>query len=179
MTGENTDTIVEDGAPVQKLGALGGGYAPDTTEGLGPAISEMHDNGALDTDHFTIDSTQDDLFHGSSSSWLPVQTATEQTGLTEADTGGGLSDSAYLSDMGKKGPSTASVPGSSLVVTDDADNDGAGERFAISTASGALLLLRNATRANHLCKFSVTCRSSVVPPDADSAQFLSGFVRLW
>ena len=127
-----------DGELVQQLGALGGGYAPDSSEGLGPAISEMHDNGALDTGHFTIDSTQDDLFHGSASSWLPVQTATEQTGLTAADTGGGLGDTAYLSDLGKRGPSTKPVPGSSLVVTDEADNAGAGEKFSISTASGNL-----------------------------------------
>lgn len=56
--GENIDTIMKDGAMVQQLGALGGGYAQSTTEGLGPAISESQDNGALAADHFTIDSTQ-------------------------------------------------------------------------------------------------------------------------
>lgn len=120
-----------------QLGALGGGYAPTSTEGLGPAISEKQDNGAQETDQFTIDTTQDNQFHGSASSWLPIQTATEQTGATAADTGAGMSDAAYLSDFGKKGPSTASVPGSSLTISAKDDNAGKGETFSISTEQGA------------------------------------------
>jgi len=133
--GENIDTKMVDGAEVQQLGALGGGYAPSSTNGLGPAVSEAIDNGALTTDQFTIDTSQDDGFHGSASSWLPIQTATEQTGATAADTGNGLNDQAYLSDFGKKGPSSKIVPGAALTVTDEADNAGAGEQFSISTVS--------------------------------------------
>ena len=125
-----------DGVTTMATGALGGGYAPGSTNGLGPAISEAQDNGALATDQFTIDTRQDDEFHGSASSWLPVTTATDQTGITAADTGAGLSDSDYLSDFGKKGPSTTVVPGSALEISDDADNAGTGETFSISTEGG-------------------------------------------
>ena len=52
-----------------------------------------------------------------------------------------MSDPSYLSDFGKKGPSTAVVPGSALQITDDDDNDGAGESFTISTAKGTRLTL--------------------------------------
>jgi hypothetical protein len=38
-------------------------------------------------------------------------------GLTAADTGGGLSDMAYLSDFGKKAPSSKAVKGSALKIT--------------------------------------------------------------
>ena len=134
--GENIDTKMVDGVEVQQLGALGGGYAPSSSIGLGPAVSESVDNGALGTDQFTIDTSQDDGFHGSASSWLPIQTASQQTGATAADTGGGLGDESYLSDFGKRGPSTRVVPGSALKVVDDADNAGAGEQFSISTVSG-------------------------------------------
>ena len=125
-----------DGTTGMMPGALGGGYAPGSTSGLGPSISEMHDNGALATDQFTIDTGVDSTWHGSASSWLPVATATEQTGLTAADTGAGMSDTAYLSDYGKKGPSTKVVPGSALKIDDSADNAGKGDGFSISTASG-------------------------------------------
>ena len=73
-----TSSQMVDGALVQQLGALGGGYEPSSSDGMGPAVSEFQDNGALITDHFTIDTAQDDSFHGSPSSWLPIQTATEQ-----------------------------------------------------------------------------------------------------
>ena len=127
---------MSDGTTGMMPGALGGGYAPGSTSGLGPSISEMHDNGALATDQFTIDTGVDSTWHGSASSWLPVATATEQTGLTAADTGAGMSDTAYLSDYGKKGPSTKVVPGSALKIDDSADNAGKGDGFSISTASG-------------------------------------------
>ena len=132
--GENEDTRMVNGSPVQQLGALGGGYAPGSSAGLGPAVDERDDNGATGGEEFTIDTKQDDEFHGSPSSWLPVQTATQQTGATAADTGNGLSDEAYLADLGKKGPSTRPVPGAALTIDESADNAAAGDDFSFSTA---------------------------------------------